>query len=117
MYTRDELGEIRSRAMLEANVAHVTYEWRHGCLNLAAAADHLDGLTGRIESGEARAADARMRVMVLNGDRVMFEQCIDWCGNGLMPSVAEAPAVRDALNVATKTLESARITTEKTTVA
>jgi D-alanyl-D-alanine dipeptidase len=55
MYTREDLKEMRSRAVTEANVAHITEEWRHACLDLAAAADHLDALTARIEFGEARA--------------------------------------------------------------
>jgi len=133
MYTRDDLREIRSRAVMEANVAHVTYEWRHACLDLAAAADHLDALTARIEFGEIRAAadehahkpqrrdsvegKEMIRVLVLDGNRTMFEQWVDNTSqSGLMPSAAEAPAVRDALDIAAKalglpfTLESTRIT-------
>ena len=51
MWTRAELIEIRARAELEASVQGNNEKWRHACLDLASAADRLDSITYRIESG------------------------------------------------------------------
>jgi len=51
MWTRQELIEIRERAELEASIKGVNEKWRHACLELASAADRLDSITHRIESG------------------------------------------------------------------
>jgi hypothetical protein len=51
MWTRDELKEIRERAELEASIKGNSDNWKHACLMLASAADRLDTMTGRIESG------------------------------------------------------------------
>ncbi len=52
MWTREELTEIRERAELEASIQGNGEKWRHACLGLAAAADHLDAMTARIEAGQ-----------------------------------------------------------------
>lgn len=51
MWTRQELKEIRERAELEGSIQGGNYKWRQACYDLAAAADRLDAMTGRIESG------------------------------------------------------------------
>ena len=51
MWTREELIEIRERAELEASIKGNNEKWRHACLELASAADRLDLITYRIESG------------------------------------------------------------------
>lgn len=51
MWTRAELTEIRVRAEIEAEVQGNNEKWRHACLELASAADRLDSITYRIESG------------------------------------------------------------------
>jgi len=52
MWTRNELIEIRERAEFEAGVIGCNEKWRHACLCFASAADRLDAMTVRIESGE-----------------------------------------------------------------
>jgi hypothetical protein len=52
MWTRNELIEIRQRAEVEADVTGNSERWRCACLDLASAADRLDAMTVRIESGE-----------------------------------------------------------------
>lgn len=52
MWTRNELIEIRQRAEFEADVIGNSERWRCACLDLASAADRLDAMTVRIESGE-----------------------------------------------------------------
>ena len=51
MWTREELIEIRERTELEASIQGNNEKWRHACLALASAADRLDSITHRIESG------------------------------------------------------------------
>ena len=55
MWTINELREVRDRAELEANVVSVSNQWQCACLDLAAAAERLEGLTSRIERGELTA--------------------------------------------------------------
>lgn len=51
MWAREELIEIRERAELEASIIGNNEKWRHACLELASAADRLDSIAHRIESG------------------------------------------------------------------
>lgn len=55
MWTRDELQEIRNRALLEGETPKQTKEWINACVQLAFAADKLDLLTDEIEKGKKRA--------------------------------------------------------------
>lgn len=58
MWTREELSEIRSRAELEAAISGCSAPWIQACLTLASAADRLDAMTARIESGEELAVSS-----------------------------------------------------------
>lgn len=51
MWIREELIKIRERAELEASINGNNEKWRHACLDLASAADRLDSITHRIETG------------------------------------------------------------------
>lgn len=55
MWARNELIEIRERAELEAMIIGSNEKWKHACLCLADAADRLDAMTLRIESGQETA--------------------------------------------------------------
>jgi len=55
MWTQEELEEIIKRAELDASQPGYTDAMRHAFLGLAAAADRLKAIEGRVERGEMSA--------------------------------------------------------------
>ena len=47
MFSREELQNIRDKALEDANTEHLNPSWRQVLLRLANAADHLDAIIAR----------------------------------------------------------------------